>query len=96
MDNEEMYFCMVGVNQVVVPKSNITIKVDLLIKASKVYLVVPQGSQISGAGGRMMVTVGITSFNDVLMQCDFVCNLEPENQLYKEVLKVMAQERKVN
>jgi len=94
MDNPKIYYCIAGGVQIVVPKDNIIVRDGFSIHASRAYFVVPQQSEISGVGGKLVITFGFTVFQDTFLQCNFISDLSEEEQLYKDLVKFLGKERR--
>ena len=95
MDNPKIYYCIAGFRQFVVPKDNIIERDGLLISAIMAFSVDPQPSVVRGVQGSPL-TLGITPMPNAFLQCSFICDLREDDPLYKEMIKVLGQERKVN
>ncbi len=95
MDNQKIYYCIVGFRQFVIPNDNIIERDDLYIKANMVYSIDPQPSVVRGMQGASL-TFGMSPMPNAFLQCSFICDLREDDPLYKEMVKILGQERKVN
>lgn len=88
---EKLFYCIAGIIQVIVPEKFLIERNGFIVKARYGFQISITPSNVISPKGPLAIDVNLSVMKDIEINCDIICDLQEEDQLYKGVIDQMVQ-----